>query len=510
MPRKEDIDQSLSKRIRDLFWGPQMLAFLPALCLGAYWLVGEGGLIACALGLPVLWSLFIGFDPAPRRSAGASKAATLDADQITQRVDGVLKTTQPNEKFALIALAIDDSSDLAKRLSRADLADIEERLEQRYTSSLRSNDIVLRRETLGWLIACAPGPNLDLEAAIQQASRLQAIVDEPFFIGNDRLYLSSCIGFTLVPKTHESAETLIAQALAALSEAVLNGPDAIRAYSANTPPARQTIAPTNLSALNGEMETCLQAWFQPQISTDTGQVSGFEALARWQSADGTLLPPGTFLPVLERSGQMERLTELMLSQSLQALSEWDKDGLNIETIGVNFSESDLANPSLYDKVAWDLDRFGIAPHRLCVEVLESVIAGDADDMVARNVEQLARLGCQIDLDDFGTGHASISTLRRLPVVRLKIDRSFVAKADLDGEQQKMVATILMMADRLGLSCLAEGVETLGEHTILAQLGCRYVQGFGIAKPMPFEQTQDWIKTYQAKLGTVPEIKRRTH
>ena len=146
---------------------------------------------------------------------------------------------------------------------------------------------------------------------------------------------------------------------------------------------------------------------------------------------------------------------------------------------------------------------------MCIEVLESVIAGEADDMIVRNVTRLSELGCQIDLDDFGTGHSSISTLRRLPVHRLKIDRSFVAKADFDAEQQKMVATILMMAERLDLTCLAEGVETLGEQSILAQLGCRYVQGFGIAKPMPFEQTEDWIVNFQSKHVSTPQIGRKT-
>ena len=507
MPRTNDMTQSPLKRFRNLFWGPQLLAFLPALCLAAYWLVGEGGLIACALGLPVLWSMFGGFD-APETDLGLRvDLGVPDPDLIKHSVEAMMKGANPGEEFALFAVAVDDTSDLVKRLSGPDLVDIHDRLELRYKSILRSKDLVIQRDTLSWLIATAPSANLDLEATIQQSSRLQAIVDEPFFFGDDRLYLSSCIGFTIGLEAQMQAEALIEQAEAALSDAALNGPDAIRAFTPKTPPKKA--AATGLSELDGEIETSLFAFFQSQISTDTGQVSGFEALARWQSADGTWLAPAAFLPVLERAGLMERLSELMLSQSLHALSEWDKAGLNIDTIGVNFSEADLANPRVYGKIAWDLDRFNIAPHCLCIEVLESVIAGDADDMIVRNVAQLAKFGCQIDLDDFGTGHASISSLRRLPVTRLKIDRSFVAKADLDSEQQKMVATILMMADRLGLTCLAEGVETLGEHAILAQLGCRYVQGFGIAKPMPFEQTLDWTKSYQAKLIATPEITRRS-
>jgi EAL domain-containing protein (putative c-di-GMP-specific phosphodiesterase class I) len=505
MPRANKLS-TFNKRAQELLVGPQLLAFLPALCLGAYWLIGEGGLVACALGLPVIWATFVGFDA---KAAPSDNVAAQTLGTLANGLSHMLGSAKPTDRIAVFAIAIDDAPEIAKHISKADLQQIQDGLELRYATSLRATDLIERTGTLTWIIALTPGANLDLEAAIQQASRLQTIVDEPFFIGNDRLYFTSCIGFTLVQLPVENSENLVQQPRDALHEAVLNGPDAIRAYSGLSPSKTASPNPLSVTELNGDLETCLSAWFQPQISTDTGQVCGFEALARWHDAKGHWLSPGVFLPILEQSGQMERLTELMLAQSLSALAQWDKAGLEVETVGVNFSETDLANPRIYEKVAWDLDRFDISPHRLCIEVLESVIAGDSDDMIVRNVTQLAELGCQIDLDDFGTGHASISTLRRLPVRRLKIDRSFVAKADLDSEQQKMVATILMMADRLGLTCLAEGVETLGEHTILAQLGCRYVQGFGIAKPMPMEETVAWTQDYQARRVCMPQIGRKT-
>ncbi len=495
----------IAARLQGLLWGPQMLAFLPALSLGAFWIIGEGGLILFALGLPVLWAIFGGFEPREERRSSAGDMSVKTSVDIA----ALFAKAAPNERALLMRISIENRDELIQQMNGADLQLVQDRLEARYKGSLRAGDIVTRSSILTWTIAVEPGANLDLEAAIQQASRLQSVVGEPFFLGDDRLYLSSCIGFTLAQMPMASLDTLMEQAALALEEALLNSPDAIRAYSPNLKSKKSQATPLMLTELQGDIESCLTAWFQPQISTDTGQVCGFEALARWRASDGHLIAPAAFIPVLEKAGQMERLTELILSQSLAALAAWDKVGLHIESVGVNFSESDLANPRLYDMIAWDLDRYNIAPHRLCIEVLESVIAGGSDDIVVRNVMQLAKLGCQIDLDDFGTGHASISTLRHLPVRRLKIDRSFVAKADLDSEQQKMVGTILMMADRLGLSCLAEGVETLGEHTILAQLGCSYVQGFGIAKPMPFEDTIEWIKDYQARLDAPPQIGGKT-
>jgi EAL domain-containing protein (putative c-di-GMP-specific phosphodiesterase class I) len=172
---------------------------------------------------------------------------------------------------------------------------------------------------------------------------------------------------------------------------------------------------------------------------------------------------------------------------------------------VNFAGSELSNPLLIRKISWELDRFDLTADRLAIEVLETVVASAPDDMITRNINALGDLGCRIDLDDFGTGHASITSIRRFGVNRIKIDRSFVLRADRDPEQQRMISAILTMAERLGVETLAEGVETVGEHVILAQLGCDHVQGFGIAHPMPMDETIAWIEAHNAKLHDVPRI-----
>ena len=184
---------------------------------------------------------------------------------------------------------------------------------------------------------------------------------------------------------------------------------------------------------------------------------------------------------------------------------WDNAGVDVPQVGVNFAGPELNNPKLVDKVKWELDRFELEPQRLAVEILETVMAGAPDDTITRNIKALGDLGCRIDLDDFGTGHASIASIRRFAVSRIKIDRSFVIKADRDPEQQRIISAILTMAERLNVETLAEGVETVGEHALLAQLGCNHVQGFGLARPMPFEETADWIQAHNAKLGTTPTI-----
>jgi EAL domain-containing protein (putative c-di-GMP-specific phosphodiesterase class I) len=222
-----------------------------------------------------------------------------------------------------------------------------------------------------------------------------------------------------------------------------------------------------------------------------------------------VLAPAEFLPTIMNTGLSERLGELMLVQALSALRGWDKGGQNVPSVAVNFSKEELRNPSLAAKLKWELDRFDIAAERLTVEILESVVAHADNDVVVQNIAALAKMGCRIDLDDFGTGHASIANIRRFSVDRIKIDKTFVRHVDTDQSQQQIVSAILSMAERLGLETVAEGVESIGEHANLSQLGCTCVQGFAIACPMPLEATGDWITKHRAKLATTPKVNRRT-
>jgi EAL domain-containing protein (putative c-di-GMP-specific phosphodiesterase class I) len=172
----------------------------------------------------------------------------------------------------------------------------------------------------------------------------------------------------------------------------------------------------------------------------------------------------------------------------------------VPSVAVNFSEDEMRDPALMEKIKWELDRFELSPDRLTIEVLEGVVAEADDDIITKNVAKLCDIGCRLDLDDFGTGQASIAAIRRFKINRIKIDRSFVARIDEDPEQQKLLSSILMMVERLKLEAIAEGVESLGERSVLEQLGCEHIQGYGIARPMPFKDTLIWIADHNEKLN----------
>lgn len=498
----------IRNKIAPVLLGPPILAFLPALTLATFWLGGEVALLTVALGLPVLFAAMGGFSDA-RNSLVPRDSITgmILREGFEMVLDGVHTDTDNSElKSATLLLEIDDYKELIARHGQAAGDAVTQRCGERIIATLRDKDTVARIGDSKFAICLTPVLQLDLELTVQLAGRLQAALEEPVSLDGASIYLSCSVGFCMRNRApgHSSAEWMAA-ANAALGEAQHNGPSGIRAYSADIhrrTKARSDLREDAAAALEGGH---IQPWFQPQISTDTGKVSGFEALARWSHPVHGMIPPSTFLPALEEAGLMERLSQVMLYHALTALKAWDAAGVDVPTVGVNFATDELQNPRLVDHIKWEMERFELAPERLSVEILETVVSESPDDVITRNISGLGALGCQIDLDDFGTGHASIASVRRFKISRIKIDRSFVMKADRDPEQQKLIGAILTMAERLELETLAEGVETVGEHALLAQLGCDHVQGFGIGRPMPFDQTLDWITAHQAKVQDAPVI-----
>jgi diguanylate cyclase (GGDEF)-like protein len=483
------------------------MAFAPAISLGAYWLGGEPALLATAVLAPTLMTALKVFSAPNDGPPRDSMSGLMIRDGFVAQTNAIFEeTSTPGRTSATLFLEMDEFEAVVARHGQSGADKILFQIGERLVSTLRDGDNVTRYAQNCFAITLKPVRQLDLELCIQMASRLQLAVEDPVSIDGAAVYLSASVGFCLRSRcVGTTGQDWLDCGETALAEARRHGPSAVRAFSAQL--HQQRVAKGKLfdevtAALDAGQ---IQPWFQPQISTDTGKVTGFEALARWFHPDRGMIPPADFLDAIEEAGLLERLAEVMMYHSLTALKAWDQAGLDIPQIGVNFAGPELQNPNLVEKIKWELDRFELTPDRLAVEVLETVVADSPDDVIALNINGLGELGCRIDLDDFGTGHASISAIRRFSVNRIKIDRSFVMKADRDPEQQRMIGAILSMAERLNLETLAEGVETVGEHALLAQLGCHHVQGFGIGRPMPFDKTLDWIAAHEAKLETAPRI-----
>lgn len=490
--------------------GRLLVLTVPCLILAAYIVGGESWLLLTGLFLPLPFLL--------RRPAQESSETRNDKDGLTgflvggafeDAADKLTRTSlEQGMLTAVITLEFDRFSLIRNRYGDSAAEDVLKATARRISAALRSNDIIARIGDARFAICLEPVRQLDLEICLQLTRRLQTALEEPVSLQTVSVCPTCSFGFCMSSRLPNATGQALAEAAGiALTEAQRCGASSVRAYQNRYRRRAITRRQNDLEANRSLDKGQIHAWFQPQLSTDTGQVSGFEALARWEHPGRGIVQPLDFLPALQQSGQLERLANRMLFQALSALKEWRRAGWDVPSIGVNFAAEDLQNPNLVDKVRWELDRFALNPHELVIEVLETVIAGAPDDVVVRNVNGLAGLGCRIDLDDFGTGHSSISSIRRLQASRLKIDRSFVTRVDQDIEQQRMIAAIVTMAERLGLETLAEGVETGAEQAILGQLGCNHVQGYGIGRPMPFAETLAWLQEHSKTLSVTPKIRR---
>ena len=487
---------------------PDVLALGPGVAAGGWFFGPEGAAVAGALGVPLA---ILG---ATRGRAGRGSAqapsGTAPREVITAALDTAFRDgAATHDRMACFAICMDDPHLILTQFGRSGYDRIMAAFEDRIRAALRDGDVLRQFDGGRFAIAVTAHRRIDIETAIQIAARLQKRLGEPVSLDGTTVYGSVSIGFCLPSRAPERNGTaILAASEGALDEAWSNGPAAIRAY---TPDMRHR--QRRGDKLAEDIERALDtgeivAFFQPQLSTDTGAVTGFEALARWMHPTRGILPPAEFMPAIAASGLGGRLNETILTQALSALRAWDRAGLEVGSVAVNFSSEELRDPNLVARLKWDLDRFDLPPRRLSIEVLESVVAETDDDMIVRNLTALSKLGCGIDLDDFGTGHAAIASIRRFSVSRIKIDRSFVAGADTDPEQQKIITAILSLAEQLGVETLAEGVESLSEHALLAQLGCTHVQGFAIARPMPLQSTHGWLTGHRAKLERTPGLSGR--
>jgi EAL domain-containing protein (putative c-di-GMP-specific phosphodiesterase class I) len=215
---------------------------------------------------------------------------------------------------------------------------------------------------------------------------------------------------------------------------------------------------------------------------------------RWRHPERGLLTPFHFLDVAEETGLIEEISEMVTRRALSALAIWRSMGLPAERISLNISAKELRDSSFVDKLSWDVDASGLQPCNVGIEILESVLIDDDNDPVIRNVAALSSAGFSVELDDFGTGHASIGNLKKFKVNKIKIDRSFVTDIDTLPDQQKITRAMINLAHSLDVEALVEGVETEGELRRLRAMGCDAVQGYLIGRPMAEADALAWLKS----------------
>jgi diguanylate cyclase (GGDEF)-like protein/PAS domain S-box-containing protein len=363
---------------------------------------------------------------------------------------------------------------------------------RRLTATLRPGDTVARIGGDEFTILLDGVSSI--EEAREIASRTQAALSKPFRIEGRELVVTASVGIAVSDAASRSGE-LLRNADIAMYNAKRDG--TARHAIFNTSMHKRVVTRLRLET---ELREAIEAdrvrvFYQPIVSIGTGQLAGFEALARWP-VDTPAVPPTEFIPVAEETGLIRQVGQLVLRKACVQLADWHARGIVEEqvTVSVNVSGRQLVEPELTADITSALEQSGLSPEALRLEITESSILHDPARIPAL-LDRLERRGVRAQIDDFGTGYSSLSFLRRFPGDALKIDRSFVRSILQEDGSEEIVRAIVGLAQSLHLGSIAEGVEDHAQLKILHSLGCQYAQGFLFAKPSPSDALEPVIAAW---------------
>ena len=326
----------------------------------------------------------------------------------------------------------------------------------------------------------------DSTEAIEVVHQLDRELAVPFQLQQQNIFTSASIGLALNPIGEElQSEELLQASHTAMYKAKISGKNQYQIFA--TKMQEQALARLQLEAdLNQAISNQeFELYYQPIVSFSTGKLAGFEALVRWISPTRGFISPGAFIPVAEETGLIVPMGKWILSTACHQMQQWRKQFSQAQdvTMSVNLSSRQFSQPDLIAQIQEALIISELDPARLKLEITESMVMDDVENTIVL-LNQLKELGIKISLDDFGTGFSSFSYLDRFPTDTLKIDRSFVSNMSQGTKNIEIVSTIVILAHKLGMDVIAEGIETEAEKAILRGFDCEYGQGYYFAKPLP--------------------------
>jgi len=368
-------------------------------------------------------------------------------------------------------------------------------LASRLSSRTRSLDTVGRLGGDEFVVLCR---DCDIEGALALAERFQDTFDEPFQLGQRATRLTVSIGVASAPVVAVGLRStdLVRDADLAMYAAKSAGRDRVRVFTPDLRSAveQRVLVGTELrEAIDSDQ---LVLHYQPVLHLPSGEVTGVEALVRWQHPTRGLLMPCDFIQLAEQSGTVVHLTRWVLAEATRQAVVWEHAGLSLIT-GVNISAAHFATGTLVADVHDALEAAGLAPEQLLLELTETSVAEDPLRAAAQ-FAQLRVSGVEVSIDDFGSGFSSLSQLVSIPAGVLKMDRSLIAStATRRSESAAAIAAVVSLATACGMRSLAEGVETADQLALVTELGCVYAQGYFIARPMPAADVPVWLAAQRA-------------
>jgi predicted signal transduction protein with EAL and GGDEF domain len=328
------------------------------------------------------------------------------------------------------------------------------------------------------------------QATSRACADLLAALEAPVELQGQSIAVSASIGLAEYPTHGADPETLLRHADAAVHAAKqTRSGHAVYAPELENRTAERLEMVSALRRAVGDDE--LRLHYQPKLDCRTGAVRGVEALVRWGHPMLGLIGPDRFIPMAEQAGVIGAMTRWVLEAAVRQARAWCEAGLELK-IAVNLSAWDLQDPGTSALVRELLERYGVSPSLLSLEITETAVLADPTRAV-RALNELAAYGVDASLDDFGTGYSSLSYLRQLPLRELKIDASFVRGLAAAERDQAIVSSTIELGHRLGMRVVAEGVEDSRSLVVLAELGCDEAQGYYFSRPLPAEALEAWVR-----------------
>ncbi len=418
----------------------------------------------------------------------------LNRAALFERLEDVIANASRNDTMcAVLHLDLDYFKDVNDTYGHAIGDALLQEFADRLRTCLRTTDVAARVGGDEFLVVA---PNIRApEGAAEVARKIFRAVESVTTVDGHEVHVRTSIGIALYPHDDCKAHELVANADAALYKAKKEGRGVFRFYDAEMDRSARL-----RRSLRQEMSSAIRDGhfflnFQPIVDTVGGSLPGAEGLARWQHPERGQIQPTDFIPLAEDTGLVHELGAQLMTAACMQIGAWRKDGVGVAQLAINLSPAQFRAGQLRETIAAALDATGVPPAQLEFEITEDVLMRDLES-ISDQLHSLSNLGVSLAIDDFGTGYSSLSYVQRLPIQRLKIDRSFVKYLPNDQDTCVIVETIGSMAQKLGLQVTAEGVETAAQVKFLQSIGITQMQGYYFARPMAPVVFTEWCAARQ--------------
>ena len=390
------------------------------------------------------------------------------------------RAAKDDSQLALLFVDLDDFKHVNDTQGHAVGDELLEIVAARLKAVLRTDDQVVRFGGDEFIVLLAPIESQS--QAEDTADRIVRTCASPFGVSGKTFVLGASVGISLYPRDGADAQTLIRHSDVAMYSSKTDGKGQYRFYDASLHETLKSKAHLKQSLFEAIEQDQFVLYYQPRVDTQTGRLCSMEALVRWIHPKRGLVPPLEFIPLAESTGLIQQLGRLVIDKACAQLSEWRARGMPLVPISINVSPSQFAHGDIHCHLAEQIEKTGIPAALLEVEITESAMMGDQAEIMAE-LSAIRDLGIKLHIDDFGTGYSSLSQLQRLKMDVLKVDKAFTSELTNSRDGKVFFQAIVSMAHALGMTVVAEGVETAEQLAMLQALSCDEVQGYFIARPM---------------------------